>query len=869
MENSTGHWIVENLDSLLSADVKNNVIEITYNSSGYWIIENNNLSSDDTENNFIEQSLNCFKLPQEIKCKNKVSRDDSSNGIPEENSIKEDENSNFSKLITSNHCDENTTDNGLSIASSKHIFINVEASLGTEESLNHLGLITKNQHNDKNTNFDKDLKNEGSFNSVKLIESKQCDGSSSDDVSAIAISEKSLSEVNSFTDTFGLIKENKSDDQIQNNNLLIAITDENLTEVMKIINSNLDNPSCENVYTALQLAVQNNCKEIITFLIEKITQINCNTEKSQNTPLHLAVIQNNHDIVKMLLAKKADVNKKNALGQSPLDIALTDNNIIILKLFVEHLSDINITEENYVKLLFYLFDKDYLQLTTSLLTKCSHIDLSTVLKNSNLLCRAVEKEHYSIVKNLLDRDADVNCSYRSYFGSRTALYIACEKGNCNLVKLLLSKGADVNIASEIFNYETVFNYYPIRPAIESGHYLIVKVLIDYETDINKCYDGFSPLHLACNFCQTQIVKLLIHQGANINVKNDLGISPISIAAKRGYIDIFKYLIENEDFHLDYDNAEFILHCVTKNNFFKILELIMSYINELNNEDHLRYEIDTKVINNLVDFSLLHTAARFDSDNCIDILVQSGASVNCKDKDGKTPLHVAYQYGRQKSVVSLLKNGADINAICDKGYTPFEYSRVSKKSESYLTNYSKYHSDESNIILDERSADEMSSYFAKHIAKMKIINLDVNTKNYDALIDISSRMENLFQQQEEYNIEVETMKTEVIVSSSAVTYYDFVKANLRLRVWLLNDENILKILEIGEYNSMFPHYSTIISGCYQRALAKKKLLDETEKYPIFDSIQELPDPCIDMIIYCLSDSDLRTLINKNKFFNNDK
>ncbi|XP_057328314.1 ankyrin-1-like [Microplitis mediator] len=714
---------------------------------------------------------------------------------------------------------------------------------------------------------------ENSSNPTVLTIENKCDSNSSNNLPNVS-AEENLSQVEIDPNPLQLITENQTYNQNTDDNLLIAIARRNFKKVKKIINffGLSHNPSWLNGYTPLRIAIRKKCKQIAIFLLNKNAEVNRVDQEPHDTPLHLAINRNYYDIVDMLLKKEADINKLNLLGKSPLDIAIERNDIIIFELFVKYISDTSITNDNYIKLLVNLFDKDCVELIGKLLTKCLHIDFES-LKSANFLCKAIEKDyHHSIIENLLARGVDVNYIDSSYFTAQTSLYIACEKGNHQLVQLLLSKGADTNI-KQVVHFETVVEYYPIHIAIKGGHYLTVKTLLDHGADANKmCLmygnEEFSPLHLACNFCQLQIVTLLLSRGAEINIKNNKGLSPISIAAKRGYYNIFKYLINHDNFYLDCDNARSILHSAVKSNLSEILMLVIDYINELDPKDKLRYEVDTNSISNLSGLPLLHTAARFDSDHCIDILVQFGAYVDFKDQDGRTPLHFAYQYGRQKSVVSLIKNGANINAICRKGYTPFEYSQVPElvRSSSYEGESSAYDYEEVYQVLDEYTPEIIKSYFANHIAMMKIINLYVNEKNYDALIAISSENENLFQQQNEYENEVENMKNKII--SGTITYYNFVRASLNQSIMYLNHENFVNTLRSGNYNSMFPNYSIIIDGRFRKALARKKLLDEVDEYPTFDIILELPYPCVSKIIDYLSNDDLKTLINKCKFSIND-
>ena len=44
--------------------------------------------------------------------------------------------------------------------------------------------------------------------------------------------------------------------------------------------------------------------------------------------------------------------------------------------------------------------------------------------------------------------------------------------------------------------------------------------------------------------------------------------------------------------------------------------------------------------------------------CFVVSVFTGAEVDCVDKDGNTPLHIAARYGHELFINTLLQNGAD-------------------------------------------------------------------------------------------------------------------------------------------------------------------------------------------------------------------
>ncbi len=70
---------------------------------------------------------------------------------------------------------------------------------------------------------------------------------------------------------------------------------------------------------------------------------------------------------------------------------------------------------------------------------------------------------------------------------------------------------------------------------------------------------------------------------------------------------------------------------------------------------------------------LRSAAQVGYVKLATLLLDQGADVNGKDKDGSTPIHYTASYGRANVATLLLDRGADVNGKNNRGWTPTHYA----------------------------------------------------------------------------------------------------------------------------------------------------------------------------------------------------
>lgn len=136
--------------------------------------------------------------------------------------------------------------------------------------------------------------------------------------------------------------------------------------------------------------------------------------------------------------------------------------------------------------------------------------------------------------------------------NESLLGVAAFDNQFELVKLLVESGADVNNLSKA---ET-----PIFGAVWSGNPEIVEYLIkegvggsiDY-----GCEKGWSPLHRAARKGYLDIVKLLIQAGADVNSIDNEGATPLDHAADFRFSDVAIFLIKHHAKYLKPETQKYI------------------------------------------------------------------------------------------------------------------------------------------------------------------------------------------------------------------------------------------------------------------------------------------------------------------------
>ncbi|CAH2055095.1 unnamed protein product [Thlaspi arvense] len=170
------------------------------------------------------------------------------------------------------------------------------------------------------------------------------------------------------------------------------------------------------------------------------------------------------------------------------------------------------------------------------------------------LVHAARQGQIATAKYLLDHGADPNIA--SELGA-TALHHAAGTGEIELLKELLSRGVPVDSQSESGtpliwaaghdqkeavevllqhnadpNAETEDNITPLLSSVAAGSLASLELLVKAGAKANVFAGGATPLHIAADIGDLELINCLLKAGADPNQKDEEGNRPLEVAAAR-------------------------------------------------------------------------------------------------------------------------------------------------------------------------------------------------------------------------------------------------------------------------------------------------------------------------------------------------
>jgi len=420
-------------------------------------------------------------------------------------------------------------------------------------------------------------------------------------------------------------------------------------------------------------------------LVQRKADVNT-AQPDGTTALHWAVVWNNEEAVVLLLRAGANASARNRYGATPLSEAVSTGSATMVEALLKAGADAKtLTTEDGETVLMTAARAGNAAVVRLLLDRGADVNAREKYKGQTALMWAAAERHSDVVKLLLDRGAD--WKVRSFDretkipklsaassitpiprGGFPALAFAAREGDIESARVMLDKGVDIN-------YGDVDNTTALVVSIMNKQYTFAKFLIDRGADVNIAGSyGRTPLYAIVDMRNEDysalpnrktedplptldILRALIDRHVNLNATltgflpgrsgmdfGDTtlgeGTTPLMRAARAGDTAAIRLLLgAGADAKLttkDGNTAFMFAAGVgyrdknTRGSEKDALESVKIFVDG---------GADVRQRNSR-DETALHGAADRGADAIVQYLVDRGAELNVKSKQGFTPLDVA-------------------------------------------------------------------------------------------------------------------------------------------------------------------------------------------------------------------------------------
>jgi len=363
----------------------------------------------------------------------------------------------------------------------------------------------------------------------------------------------------------------------------------------------------------LYLSIYNGKVDSAIWLLENDIDVDI-VNKNGFTPFDIAIENQNHRIVKMILSKidstvhNTDINKKDFHGRTKLQDSIMLGDHEMAKTLIEYGADVNSKDNKGQNILHDAFSYGNIEFIDYLL-HLKQLDLNNIdNENNNILHHSFSLDNDEVALKLINHGVNPNLSNKE---GNTYLSIVAQRGieSFNIIETALENGFNIN--SRVANKNTILmevlsalsNMDPSDEARRNSLLSMGKKLIEIGIDINAVNENNeNVLFQTIKSSELESTLMLLQQKIDINLQNNNGETPLFYACYGGIeklaitilllkhdanptiknnknqtiFEILNNLVLSNHGNMEFIDNDVMKHAVGNTRFMNVLKALLKY-----------------------------------------------------------------------------------------------------------------------------------------------------------------------------------------------------------------------------------------------------------------------------------------------------
>ena len=429
-------------------------------------------------------------------------------------------------------------------------------------------------------------------------------------------------------------------------------------------------------------AVERQDRDSVRTLLAESVDVNA-PQPDGATPLHWAAHWNDLDTANLLIQAGANVNAVNELEVTPLSLAALNASAAMVHALLRGGADPSAARPSGETVLMSGAKTGNAELVRALLAAGADVQASAHFQEQTPLMWAASEGHADVVQLLLEAGADVHAYSRH---GTTALLLAARIGDVDTARVLLDAGADVNAAEPVLAFDA-------RVDVEESQTSGRSPLLVASASV-VATSGWEYGLVVTPSTHETLAIFLLEQGADPNVPDSIGRTPLHAAVETGKADLVTALLAHgADPNARLVEAPFVFKgdFVAYGRYVGATPLWLAAAARVPNVDILRHladaggdpgaAADDGTTPLMAAVGMVQNEARLAAESealeLVTLLVDLDIDVNVVDRRGRTAMHGAARLARNTLIPVLVENGARVDIADARGQTPLDVGTVSR------------------------------------------------------------------------------------------------------------------------------------------------------------------------------------------------